>query len=221
MRRANTRSNTAWPSCTSTSMKSTRPSAGAGCGRGKAATWPSLVVAPAIPRNSLAEVVRDRIEGAARRTPARARRYLLAHLRYAGYGFNPVAYYRWRCRGRAAQYRRRDHQHAVEGTPRLRAARWRARRRGGRALQRRFDKAFHVSPFLPLDRRYAWSFTLPLGDPQGAHGRVRRRQARVRCDPRAGAPPTGWAEPCARAVALSADDRAGDRRHPPRRCGCG
>ena len=28
----------------------------------------------------------------------------------------------------------------------------------------RFDKAFHVSPFLPLDRRYAWSFTPPGED---------------------------------------------------------
>jgi DUF1365 family protein len=31
-------------------------------------------------------------------------------------------------------------------------------------LQWSFDKAFHVSPFLPLDRRYAWSFTAPGED---------------------------------------------------------
>jgi len=36
--------------------------------------------------------------------------------------------------------------------------------RRGRALHWRFDKAFHVSPFLPMQRRYDWSFTLPGDD---------------------------------------------------------
>ena len=36
-----------------------------------------------------------------------------------------------------------------------------AAERHGRALHWRFAKQFHVSPFMPMQRRYAWRFTAP------------------------------------------------------------
>jgi DUF1365 family protein len=36
-----------------------------------------------------------------------------------------------------------------------------AARASGRALHFSFDKSFHVSPFLPMDMRYEWSFGMP------------------------------------------------------------
>ena len=88
---------------------------------------------------------------------------LLTHLRYFGYGFNPVSfYYCFDAADRTARrHRRRDHQHALGRTPLLRAAAggqpWRTPDR----LRFQFDKDFHVSPFLPMDMHYDWRFTAP------------------------------------------------------------
>jgi DUF1365 family protein len=89
---------------------------------------------------------------------------LLAHLRYGGYSFNPVSFYY--CHG--ADGALHSIVAEITNTP------WKERHayvlplataaRRGRALHWSFDKAFHVSPFLPLDRRYAWSFTAPGAD---------------------------------------------------------
>jgi len=122
------------------------------------------------PRRPLAEAVRDRVEaetGERPRGPVR----VLAHLRYAGYSFNPVAFYY--CHDAAGAL----HSIVAEitNTPWkerhayvLPLARADAR---GRALHWRFDKAFHVSPFLPMQRRYAWTFTTP-GDDLRVHMQV-------------------------------------------------
>jgi uncharacterized protein len=87
---------------------------------------------------------------------------LLAHLRYFGRAFNPVAlYYGYRADGTTLDWIMAE----VHNTP------WNerhayilpvedAQRRHG-MLQWRFDKAFHVSPFMPMDRRYAWRFGVP------------------------------------------------------------
>jgi hypothetical protein len=91
---------------------------------------------------------------------------MLTHLRYFGYVFNPVTFYY--CFDRA------DHIAAIvaeiTNTP------WRerhvytldpgaasGRRADGRFLRWRFDKAFHVSPFLPMDMENDWAFTRPGG----------------------------------------------------------
>ena len=111
----------------------------------------------------LADAVRDRVEQATGERPTGAIR-LLAHLRYAGYCFNPVSFYY--CHDRAGAL----HSIVAEitNTP------WKERHayvlpvagaaRRGRALHWHFDKDFHVSPFLPLERRYAWSLTAPSDD---------------------------------------------------------
>lgn len=109
----------------------------------------------------LAEAVRDRVEaalGVRPRGPVR----LLTHARYFGLCFNPVSFYY--CftddgAGLAAIVAE------ITNTP------WNERHayvldcrdgsRRGRALHFEFDKRFHVSPFLPMDRRYRWTFEAP------------------------------------------------------------
>ena len=115
------------------------------------------------PDQPLAESVRDRVQRATCERPSGAVR-LLTHLRYAGYSFNPVSFYY--CHDGD------DALHSVvaeiTNTP------WKERHayvlpiasatKRGRAFHWEFDKSFHVSPFLPMDRRYAWSFTAPQAD---------------------------------------------------------
>ncbi|RDZ29668.1 DUF1365 domain-containing protein [Lysobacter silvisoli] len=115
------------------------------------------------PSQPLAEAVRDRVQAATGVRPLGPVR-LLAHLRYAGYSFNPVAFYY--CHGDDGRLQAIVAE--ITNTP------WNERhayvlpvgtaQARGRALRWRFDKTFHVSPFLPMDRRYAWSFTAPGDD---------------------------------------------------------
>ncbi|MGO4550736.1 DUF1365 domain-containing protein [Lysobacter sp. 2RAF19] len=111
----------------------------------------------------LAEAVRERVRSATGERPEGPIR-LLAHLRYAGYCFNPVSFYYCHDADGAL------HSIVAEitNTP------WRERhayvlrpadaRAQGRALHWQFDKAFHVSPFMAMARRYAWAFTVPGED---------------------------------------------------------
>ena len=115
----------------------------------------------------LAEAVRDRVAVALGYRPAGPVR-LLTHLRYAGYVFNPVSFYY--CHD--ADGRLDSIVAEITNTP------WKERHayvlrladaeRRGRMLHWRFDKAFHVSPFLPIDRRYGWAFSIP-GDELRVH----------------------------------------------------
>lgn len=113
---------------------------------------------PAIPLDA---AVRDRVEADTGHRPAGPIR-MLAHLRYAGHVFNPVTFYY--CY--AADGATLDTVVAeITNTP------WKERhayvlpvadaeRRGG-AWAWAFDKRFHVSPFMPMARRYGWRFTAP------------------------------------------------------------
>jgi DUF1365 family protein len=116
----------------------------------------------------LDEAVRQRVAEATGTRPAGPVR-MLAHLRTFGHVFNPVAFYY--C------YARDGHTleaivAEITNTP------WRERHayvlpvadaeRRGRALHWAFPKAFHVSPFLPLQRDYRWAFTAP-GDGLHVH----------------------------------------------------
>ena len=115
------------------------------------------------PAQALKDAVRDRVETATGERPLGPVR-LLTHLRYAGYSFNPVSFYY--CHDASGVL----HSIVAEitNTP------WKQRHayvlpvasaaHRGRALRWTFDKAFHVSPFLPMDRRYGWSFTTPGED---------------------------------------------------------
>ena len=106
---------------------------------------------------SLAEHVRALVRARLGFTPDGAVR-LLTHLRYFGVGFNPVSFFY--CFDRAEQLVAVVSE--VNNTP------WNethcyvhdARGAGGE-VRDRFEKRFHVSPFMPMRQDYDWRFTLP------------------------------------------------------------
>jgi DUF1365 family protein len=110
---------------------------------------------PALPLES---EVRRRIEeetGAVHNGPI----YLLANLRYFGHIMNPIAcYYCFNEDETRLEYLVAEvnntpwderHSYVLEGPD---AGRW---------LKTEFDKAFHVSPFNPMDMRYNWRSNTP------------------------------------------------------------
>ena len=112
----------------------------------------------------LADAVRERVRrdaGIALDGPIR----LLAHPRYAGYVFNPVTfYYCYENDGMTLACIVAE----ITNTP------WKERHayvlavdralRRGRAMAWNFDKDFHVSPFMAMERQYDWRFTPPADD---------------------------------------------------------
>ncbi|MGV8959055.1 MAG: DUF1365 domain-containing protein [Stenotrophomonas sp.] len=112
----------------------------------------------------LGEAVRQCVRRATGQTPAGPVR-MLAHVRYAGYVFNPVTfYYCYAADGLALEYVvaeitntpwRERHCYVLP----VASAVWR-----GRVMHWSFDKAFHVSPFMAMQRQYAWGFTVPGDD---------------------------------------------------------
>lgn len=112
----------------------------------------------------LAEAVRQKVEKATGVRPDGPIR-VLTHLRYFGVVFNPVTfYYCFAPDGVSLEYIVAE----ITNTP------WKERhtyvlpletaQHHGRAMQWSFQKAFHVSPFMPMDREYDWRFTAPLSD---------------------------------------------------------
>lgn len=112
----------------------------------------------------LAQAVRQYVARETGHTPEGPIR-LLTHLRYGGYIFNPVSlYYCYRADGTTLDCIVAE----ITNTP------WRERHAyvlpvadaepQGRALGWSFAKSFHVSPFMPMERAYRWSFTAPGSD---------------------------------------------------------
>ncbi len=125
----------------------------------------------------LAEAVRRRIEQAGLHPPQGPIR-LLTHLRYAGIIFNPVSfYYCYASDGSTLETILAE----ITNTP------WLERhsyvlpiahaRTCGRAFAWEFPKTFHVSPFMPMDRRYDWRFSAPA-EALFVHMQVLRGQQR-------------------------------------------
>lgn len=110
---------------------------------------------PAVP---LADAVRDLVAARAGERPAGPIR-LLTHLRYWGYVQNPVSfYYCFDAAGQAVETIVAEitntpwserHAYVVRANP------------NGRSHRASFEKAFHVSPFMPMDIQYGWHFTTP------------------------------------------------------------
>jgi uncharacterized protein len=110
----------------------------------------------------LADSVRDCITRATGRRPQGPIR-LLTHLRYAGYIFNPVSFYY--CFARPGAEEPECIVAEITNTP------WHERhayvlhqqdaQRSGAVRLWRFDKSFHVSPFMSMERRYHWRFNTP------------------------------------------------------------
>jgi len=119
------------------------------------------------PERPLAEAVRDRVEAATGTRPAGPVR-LLAHPRTFGFVFNPVSFYWCHDADGVATHVVAE----ITNTP------WKERHsyvlradaaeRHGSALGWSFDKAFHVSPFLPMQRDYRWRLQAP-GDELRIH----------------------------------------------------
>lgn len=106
----------------------------------------------------LDEAVRDVVEAELGFRPLGAVR-MLTHLRYFGYCMNPVTFYFCFAEdGETLQAIAAD----INNTP------WNERRcyvfpaaPGQRKFSFTFQKDFHVSPFLPMETTYAWTFTQP------------------------------------------------------------
>jgi len=84
---------------------------------------------------------------------------LLTHLRYFGYCFNPVSFYYCHAADGSVQ----DVVMEVSNTPwgEMHCYVLPRTADGTEALRFDFDKAFHVSPFLPMDMRYRARLTAP------------------------------------------------------------
>lgn len=105
--------------------------------------------------------VRDKVEADTGHRPTGPIR-LLAHLRYFGYSFNPVSlYYCYAADGITLDTIVAE----ITNTP------WKQRHAyvlpitsaeaHGSVHGWRFDKRFHVSPFMPMARQYDWRFSAP------------------------------------------------------------
>lgn len=109
---------------------------------------------PAVP---LKQAVLDRVEAETGERPE-GRVCMLANLRYFGYLINPISCYYCFSTAGELQYVVAE----VTNTP------WNERHSyvlamGGREgwLETEFDKAMHVSPFMPMDMRYHWRSNVP------------------------------------------------------------
>lgn len=86
--------------------------------------------------------------------------FLLTHLRYLGYNFNPVSFFY--CHDREGSLRMIMAE--VNNTFGETENYWltpEIERPAGNNKRYRFSKIFHVSPFLKLGHRYDWTFTPP------------------------------------------------------------
>ncbi len=86
--------------------------------------------------------------------------FLLTHLRYLGYTFNPVSFFF--CYDRAGQLALiLAEVHNTFGESHNYWLDQRVALEGGNSLRYKTDKVFHVSPFMSLNHAYTWAFTPP------------------------------------------------------------
>ena len=86
--------------------------------------------------------------------------FLLTHLRYLGYNFNPVSFYYCYSREDRLQMVMAEVNNTFGETQNY----WLdpgAERPAGENKRYRFRKTFHVSPFLKMGHEYEWTFTPP------------------------------------------------------------
>ena len=83
---------------------------------------------------------------------------VLTHLRTFGHGFNPVTfYYCYDVQGKSVEAVVAE----ITNTPWGERHAYALRRPEGGKLRFRFDKRFHVSPFMPMEQGYDWRFSEP------------------------------------------------------------
>jgi uncharacterized protein len=97
--------------------------------------------------------------------PAQGAIRLLTHLRYFGYCFNPVSfYYCFASDGLSLQAIVADINNTPWGERHAYVLDCRTAQKAtptAGMMQFSFDKIFHVSPFMPMDMRYDWRFSVP------------------------------------------------------------
>lgn len=87
---------------------------------------------------------------------------ILTHLRYCGYCFNPISvYYCYAPDGAALEAIVAEVHNTPWGEEYARALDARRGPNDRNAYRFEIDKEFHVSPFMPSDLHYVWSFTAP------------------------------------------------------------
>ena len=105
----------------------------------------------------LDQAVRAHVERETGSRPAGPIR-LLTQLRTFGHSFNPVSfYYCYGADGRAVEAVVAE----ITNTPWGERHAYVMRRLGNAKLRFRFDKRFHVSPFMPMEQGYDWRFSEP------------------------------------------------------------
>ena len=87
---------------------------------------------------------------------------ILTHLRYLGYCFNPISvYYCFGPGGTQLEAILTEVHNTPWGEEYLRALDTRGGADAEGCYRYQLDKEFHVSPFMPMDINYRWSFSLP------------------------------------------------------------
>ena len=116
---------------------------------------------PTIP---LEQAVRDHVEAELGQRPLGPIR-LLTHGRYFGVSMNPVSfYYGFTEDGETLDWVLAEITNTPWGERHAYLMTAAEAQAHGRALHWRFDKRFHVSPFIAMARRYRWAFTPPGAD---------------------------------------------------------
>lgn len=124
----------------------------------------------------LSEAVRDTVQQHTGKRPTGPIR-LLTHLRYFGYSFNPVSfYYVYDAQDARVEtivaeitntpWKERhcyvlSTEHAFAASPSRPHPNPLPNGRGSRSWRWRFDKRFHVSPFMPMNMGYDWRLSAP------------------------------------------------------------
>jgi DUF1365 family protein len=110
---------------------------------------------------SIAEAVRERVAAETGRRPTGPIR-LLTHGRYFGLTMNPVSfYYGYAADGETLEWVLAEITNTPWGERHAYFLPAAASQAHGRALHWDFDKQFHVSPFIGMQRRYHWALTPP------------------------------------------------------------
>jgi DUF1365 family protein len=85
--------------------------------------------------------------------------FLLTHLRYLGYGFNPVSFFYCFDGAERLQVVLAEVSNTVGGTHNY----WLRPDSASRTFRAAATKSLYVSPFMPVDLEYAFAFTPPAG----------------------------------------------------------
>lgn len=86
---------------------------------------------------------------------------LLTHLEYFGYRFNPVSFYYCHAGNGSLHAVIAEINNTPWGEQHCYVVPAETRRNGRTAVECQFAKAFHVSPFMPIDQSYGWRLTNP------------------------------------------------------------